>query len=65
MQINYDLEPEEYMRYDVLAMSPQERREFAYYLWSCFPDNIKVMTWRRERVLSVIKKDDVLDVNEH
>lgn len=51
----YTLEPEQFPALALDSYQPESLREMAYFLWNMYPDNSELMTWRKEKLLPVLK----------
>lgn len=56
----YDFEPEEFMSSDLSAYSDLAIREMAYFIWTMFPDDLALLLWRKEKLLPLIKVEDLI-----
>ena len=56
----YEFEPEEFPTVDLTTYSDEALREMAYFVWTMFPDDLGLQTWRLERLLPVIKVEDLI-----
>lgn len=58
------LEPEEFPTLDLTLYTDAALREMAYFLWSMYPEDAGLMAWREERLLPLVKIDDLIYLND-
>jgi len=56
----YDFEPEDFMSIDISSYSDIAIREMAYFIWTMFPDDLALLLWRKEKLLPLIKVEDLI-----
>lgn len=54
--IDYNLKPQDYMKMEVKAMSQEDLKELAYFLWCFYGDTEEdLMSWRKDNLIPLIK----------
>jgi hypothetical protein len=57
----YQLEIEDFPKLDLTSYSDEDLREMSYFIWALYQGNEGLMTWRRERLLPLIRVESLLD----
>ena len=57
----YQLEIEDFPKLDLTSLPDDELRELSYFVWAIYQENEGLMTWRRERLLPLIRVESLLD----
>ena len=60
----YDFEPEIFPTLDLTLYSDEALREMAYFIWSIHADDVGLMIWRSQKLLPLVRIDELIDVDE-
>jgi len=57
----YGLCVDDFPKLDLTSYSDEGLRELSYYVWCMFKEHHGLMTWRRERLLPLIRVESLMD----
>lgn len=55
------IEIEDFPKLDLTSMAYDELREMSYLVWAIYQEHAGLMTWRREKLLPLIRVESLLD----
>lgn len=55
----FELDPEKFPTLDLTLYSSDALKDMAHFLWSIYPEDVGLMTWRKTKLLPLIQIDDL------